>query len=163
MEICNILELFDKAKYYQETLFSLNQAINNLFFDEKNKIYKTYADGNSYSQLANALCILCGACPEVALQVVAEKVAYGYDGWVENTLSMNVFRFDALMAVDQEKYAPFVLQEIDKIYGKMLESGATSFWETEKGEADFDGAGSLCHGWSAIPAYYYHVLGVVKK
>ena len=35
----------------------------------------------------------------------------------------------------------------------MLRNGATTFWETEKGEADFDGAGSLCHGWSAIPLY----------
>ena len=44
----------------------------------------------------------------------------------------------------------------------MLRQGATSFWETRHGEADFAGAGSLCHGWSAIPAYFYgaYVLGV---
>jgi hypothetical protein len=40
----------------------------------------------------------------------------------------------------------------------MLEQGATSFWETAKGEADFSGAGSLCHGWSALPIYYYETL-----
>lgn len=77
--------------------------------------------------------------------------------------NMNIFRFDALLAVDKEKYSSFVLQEIDRIYGKMLQEGATSFWETEKGAADFDGAGSLCHGWSAIPIYYYHVLKIVKN
>lgn len=44
----------------------------------------------------------------------------------------------------------------------MLYSGATSFWETELGQADFDYAGSLCHGWSAIPAYFFgaYMLGV---
>ena len=44
----------------------------------------------------------------------------------------------------------------------MLEQGATSFWETIEGEADFDGAGSLCHGFSAYPAYLYqaYLLGI---
>ena len=163
MEICNVLGRFDSAKYYQEIVSSINQAIHRVFFEDKNKIYKTYEEGNSYSQLANALCILCGACPKEDLQTVAEKIAYGYDGWVENTLSMNIFRFDALLFADRKKYSAFVLQEIDKIYGRMLDCGATSFWETEKGASDFDGAGSLCHGWSAIPIYYYHVLKIVKN
>lgn len=39
--------------------------------------------------------------------------------------------------------------------GKMLDAGATSFWEMKDGWKDFDGAGSLCHGWSAIPVYFY--------
>ena len=108
------------------------------------------------------MCVLCGACPETVLPSLAEKIAHGYDGWVKNTLSMNIFRFDALLKADKAKYADFVLQEIDAVYGNMLAQGATSFWETEIGEADFDGAGSLCHGWSAIPVYYYHILGVVK-
>ena len=163
VELCNVLGRFDRAKYYQEIVYSLNQAINSVFFDGKKKIYKTYDDSESYSQLANALCILCGACPSEDLQDVAEKIAYGYDGWVENTLSMNIFRFDALLKADKGKYSEFILQEIDNIYGKMLDCGATSFWETEKGASDFDGAGSLCHGWSAIPIYYYNILGVVEN
>ena len=100
------------------------------------------------------------ACPSEYLDSIADKIAYGYDGWVNNTLSMNIFRFDALLSVNKEKYSGFILQEIDRIYGKMLQEGATSFWETEKGAEDFDGAGSLCHGWSAIPIYYYHILKI---
>jgi hypothetical protein len=44
----------------------------------------------------------------------------------------------------------------------MLFHGATSFWETLLGGADFGGAGSLCHGWSAVPIYFYHayLLGI---
>ena len=49
----------------------------------------------------------------------------------------------------------FILNDIDTKYQKMLDAGATSFWETLKGAEDFGGAGSLCHGWSAIPAYFY--------
>ncbi len=163
VEICNVLGKSDRAKYYRDAVSSLNQAINSVFFDEEKGLYKTYDDGESYSQLANALCVLCGACPQSFIKDVAEKLAYGFDGWVENTLSMNIYRFDALLVVDKEKYSAFVLQEIDKTYGKMLACGATSFWETEKGAADFDGAGSLCHGWSAIPVYYYHILGVIRN
>ena len=71
---------------------------------------------------------------------------------------MNCFRFDALLAADRDQYAPVILDEIDRTYGAMLDQGATTFWETILGAADFDGAGSLCHGWSALPAYYYHAL-----
>ena len=163
VEICDVLCEFEKSKYYQGVLNALNQSINTVFFDNERKVYKTYAEKEECSQLANALCVFCSACPSEYLQAVAEKIAYGYKGWVQNTLSMNIFRFDALLAVDKEKYSSFVLQEIDRIYGKMLQEGATSFWETEKGAADFDGAGSLCHGWSAIPIYYYHILKVVKN
>jgi hypothetical protein len=40
----------------------------------------------------------------------------------------------------------------------MLAEDATSFWETEDGAAAFGNAGSLCHGWSALPIYYLHKL-----
>ena len=50
------------------------------------------------------------------------------------------------------------MQDIRRKYGYMLEQGGTTFWETEKGWQDFDGAGSLCHGWSAIPVFYLSIL-----
>ena len=55
-------------------------------------------------------------------------------------------------------YRNYILEDIDRTYAYMLEKGATTFWETIKGKEDFDGAGSLCHGWSALPIYYYHTL-----
>jgi hypothetical protein len=71
---------------------------------------------------------------------------------------MQTFRFDALLRVNREKYAPIILSEIDRTCLYMLRNGATTFWETIKGEADFMDAGSLCHGWSALPIYYYEIL-----
>ena len=59
---------------------------------------------------------------------------------------------------DREKYKDHILADIDRRYKRMLDAGATSFWETEKGDRDFDLAGSLSHGWSAMPVYYYSIL-----
>jgi len=59
-------------------------------------------------------------------------------------------------------YGAPVLAGIEATWGKMLEAGATTFWETSIGASDFHNAGSLCHGWSAVPVYVLHhdVLGV---
>ena len=48
-------------------------------------------------------------------------------------------------------------------WGHMLQHGATTFWETLKGAWDFDRAGSLCHGWSAIPLYLYFASALGLK
>ncbi len=77
---------------------------------------------------------------------------------IPNTLSMNSFRFDALLKTDAEKYRDVILDELDRDYLYMLRNGATSFWETINGDFDFGYAGSLCHGWSALPVYYYEIL-----
>ena len=76
------------------------------------------------------------------------------------SLSTRAFVYDALLKAG-EKYKPQILEDIRIRYGAMLKAGAATFWETEEGEQAFLQAGSLCHGWSAIPAYYYRLLGVV--
>ena len=76
----------------------------------------------------------------------------------EISLSMRCFLNDALLLVDREKYTPYVLGQIERIYRPMVEYGVGTVWETELGESDFANAGSLCHGWSALPIYYYHIL-----
>lgn len=157
-ELYRMLGEEQAAAHYTDFRERINQAIYQVFYQEEKGAFKTYFKRDTYSQLANALSILCGACPEEHLWEVAEKVAEGNPEWTPNTLSMNIFRYDALLKADPERYGTFILEEIDKVYGYMLKEGATSFWETLKGEKDFDGAGSLCHGWSAIPILYYHRL-----
>ena len=70
---------------------------------------------------------------------------------------MKAFIYDALLKADKN-YKGYILNDIDNNYKYMLDNNATTFWETIKGEADFDGAGSLCHGWTAMPVYYYNIL-----
>lgn len=78
------------------------------------------------------------------------------------TLSHRLFVYEALMA--DPACHDWILRDIDRKWGHMLAQGATSFWETLEGAAAFDGAGSLCHGWSAAPAYVYQKLyGSLEK
>ena len=62
---------------------------------------------------------------------------------------------DALMQ-EPKQYYPVVNGDIMERWGKMVFAGATSFWETGDGGDAFGKAGSLCHGWSTIPVYFWH-------
>ena len=150
-----------KKTYYYIAANKLKENIRQSFFVRDVGLFKTYNDDRSdYSELANALCILADVCNKKEAEYICDKLAINYQDWTRNTLSMSIFKYDALLKTDLEKYASIVLLDIEKTYGYMLDNGATSFWETIKGEADFDSAGSLCHGWSALPIYYYWKLGV---
>lgn len=74
------------------------------------------------------------------------------------SLSMSAFVYDALLMVDKDAYTDYILSDIDQRCGTMLDAGSTTFWEIMNGWQAFGGAGSLCHGWSGIAAYYYHKL-----
>lgn len=39
----------------------------------------------------------------------------------------------------------------------MISGESGTMWETDLGDADFENAGSLCHGWSALPVWYFYV------
>lgn len=140
-------------------------AIGKMFYDEETKLFRTslHSNAGKYAILTNAVCLLCGAADEYEKANILEILAHNGAGSlplcvVPNTLSMNSFRFDALLSVDREKYAPVILSEIDRDYKFMLDAGATTFWETLKGADDMWYSASLCHGWSALPIYYYHIL-----
>jgi hypothetical protein len=74
---------------------------------------------------------------------------------------MKVLEYTALLEVSTEKYRDHVISEIRRNYKAMLDAGSDTVWETALGESDFSNAGSLCHGWSAIPIYFYHKLGLI--
>ncbi len=145
------------AAGYYEKLFNEKVEVEKT----KKAIKETFYNGKAYklsditertSQLGNSLAILIGLGNEdLAERIIKEKEM------ISATLSMRAFLYDALLTFG-DKYKDFILQDILDRYGKMLKSGATTFWETEKGAEDFDGAGSLCHGWSALPIYYFQLL-----
>lgn len=60
------------------------------------------------------------------------------------SLYMRCFFYEALLKTIQ-KYTTVVLDNIEKTYAHMLNVSSATVWETELGEQDFSGAGSLCH------------------
>jgi glycogen debranching enzyme len=155
----------EDEEYYRSAASRVAQAIGRRFYNHETRLFESYDDRQRgrYSVLTNSLCLLCGAAEGYNKRhIIRIMASNGADncGYVTipNTLSMNSFRFDALLSEDRDKYVPIILSELDRDYGYMLGRGATSFWETIEGEAAFKGAGSLCHGWSALPIYYYSIL-----
>ena len=139
------------------TKTAINRAINARFYDCRTGLYETVRGTSHYARLTNALAILSGAAEGERARAIADRLASG-EGLIDASLSMRAFLYDALLLVDKDRYASFVLSDIEKIYLPMLECGNNTVWETELGEKDFDNAGSMCHGWSAIPIYYYNTL-----
>lgn len=115
-----------------------------------------------YDQLTQSLVLLVGGCTLEQEPSVIRKVMNENSEVSPMTLSCKLFQYQALMKKPAD-YGRWVMEDIARVWGEMLFAGATSFWETAMGADDFDHAGSLCHGWSAIPIYFYYryLLGIV--
>ena len=140
----------------KEKKAALNQAIYSHFYKKEKGLFETRRGTDHYSKLTNALSILAGVPSAEESRYIAKKLTTD-DRLVDASLSMRTFLYDALLAVDKS-YASFVISDIERVYTPMLKTGNNTVWETELGESDFSNAGSLCHGWSSIPIYYYNIL-----
>ncbi len=133
----------------------MRKSLNRVFFDDERHIYYSYAqNGGRYGEyeLTQALCVYARACPDEYLKQALRRLTDG--SLTEVTLAYSIFKYEALL-LSADEFGEYVARDIEKLWGGMLLKGATTFWETIKGGDDFDGAGSLCHGWSAVPAYLY--------
>lgn len=134
---------------YEDLLEESKKRTNEAFYNANVGLYSMAMGGDEYTVLGNALAILAGVALDK--EKICEKIVNGELS--DCSLSMKIFKYDALLATDKEKYQAWVLNEIRREYGKMIEQGDT-VWETIDGASAFDNAGSLCHGWSAIPILY---------
>ncbi|MBO5286232.1 MAG: family 78 glycoside hydrolase catalytic domain [Clostridia bacterium] len=150
----------------------LKQKIVEHFYDTDAGLFKAQLDGEPfYTVLGNSLAILAGLGDKKMCDKLINDEKFDDGGnrderdsafknkpkLVPVTLSMCLYFYDALLSVDKN-YKDFVLSDMERKFKKMLDEGATTFWETELGYKDFGMRGSLCHGWSALPIRYYHLL-----
>lgn len=150
-----ISRLLDINDDYMSIANEMIEKSRKVFYDSQSGLYVNGPEDNRKTELVNGLAILSGVATTEQSIYIADKLAS--DELISATLSMKCFKYDALIKVSS-KYNNYILEDIDRIYKKMLDAGATSFWETELGDKDFHNAGSLCHGWSAMPIYYYNIL-----
>jgi len=140
----------------------LGHSIAKAFWNGEKRCLSSFISGGKHSGLHQL--VQCLALNEKILDNEQEKLLLGRISGAdlqEMTLSSMLYLVKALMGRDEESRKT-VSSVIHGNWGKMVLSGSSTCWETIKGEADFDDAGSLCHGWSALPVYYYHayVLGI---
>lgn len=162
--MCRINGDKEGAAYYTEQANAINEAAHRIFYDPDRGAYRAFPKEDPeeplYNELCQSLMIVCGACPEDKIDGILEQMKD--HRFVPATLSHNAFKFEAFMK-REKTYGKFVFEEIAREWGAMLYVGATSFWETQKGMEDFGHAGSLCHGWSAVPIYFYLRYGCGMK
>lgn len=172
-----IFSLSELAPKLRENIRKIFRRPDGLFFTDTEKTH--------VCELGCALAVLTGVADEDDAKVICQMLSGEVTGfsykkvpmnegylapaedweptdettWVmPASLSMTTFVYDALLKTDKARYKDFVLGDMDVRYGYMLDQGATTFWETMGGNRSFGGAGSLCHGWSALAVYYYHKL-----
>ena len=134
----------------------IREGVRKRFFDNESGFFRNREDENSISELVNSLAILANVINDEEAEKIAEALVSPDSPLTPVTLSMLCFKYDALLKVDKERYKDYILSDIRKKYKIMLDAGATTFWETET--SNKSPGGSLCHGWSALPIYYYEIL-----
>lgn len=148
----------EKVKREEELM---KKQVNKLFWSEGMEMYKTYSvEKEHFCELVQSLAICTNTVPTATREQLMDKLSKNKCG-VPATLSMLFFKYEALLT--EKKYYPVVLDDIAEKWGTMLLQGATSFWETEDGGYAFINGGSLCHGWSATPAYFLKKYFLEKK
>jgi hypothetical protein len=152
-----IASVLKKEDCYSDSAKEIKKQIFDYFYDKNQGLFVLGKEDPIVTELGNYLCVLTDIVTGDNAKAVVERLNKNTER-ITLTLSMLCFKYDALLKVDKARYTSEILRDIDERWGKMLDAGATTFWETEEGYKDFNGAGSLCHGWSAIPVYYYHIL-----
>ena len=157
-EICKKI---NEAFPYGEIIEEEKRETRRRFYSPENRLFSMTESVRKYTVLGNAMAILAGLTSREEAEFICEKTIFGE--LMPCSLSMKTFVYDALLQTDREKYEKFILAEIRRDYQKMAEQGSTCVWETTEGAAAFGNAGSLCHGWSAIPIYYYKTVFAAQE
>ena len=137
---------------YEKALEEAKQATRKAFYKQETGLYSMTIDGDEFTVLGNALAVLAGLTTQSESEEICQKIVDGT--LLDCSLSMKIFKYEALLKTSKEAYQVCIHEEIRREYGKMLEDGNT-VWETIDGAIAFGNAGSLCHGWSAVPIYFY--------
>jgi hypothetical protein len=147
--------LGEDASVWEQRAAEIRCAFHQTFWDADKNAYLTFRGESHYvpTELTQSHALLAGCCPESEATALRQRLIARDNGLIPASLSQSLHKFEAVLA--DRTLAPAVMDRIADDWGRMLERNATAFWETAKGAWDFDLAGSLCHGWSAIPAYIH--------
>jgi len=146
------------AESYLGIATEMTPVVHAAFWHSGENAYVTYIGETNppkhFAELVQSLAIITRVCPTSLTKKLCDRLLLNDNHLVKTTLSQSIYKYEALLGF-KEKYGKQVFDQIASDWSTMLFKGATSFWETLVGGDDFGGAGSLCHGWSAVPIYFY--------
>ncbi len=140
----------------------LSRAIHKAFWDNRHHAYATTLERgrqNGLHEYTQMLALHQGIVPSKLATSLLRSARD--EKWAPMTLSALLYQVTALMPRDAAS-RQFACRRVHNAFDAMVQNGATTLWETQYGADDFGYAGSLCHGWSALPVYFNRawVLGV---
>ena len=149
----------ERANKYAEWSSKVAPLVEN-FYDKNDGYYYSYIgkDGSRFGkhECTQAYVLYCSDVAEEKRKRIARQMIQENNGLGRITISTYQYKFDGIIKALGEDGLQWVLDEIEKIFGKMCFDGYTTFPEMEGGEKIFDDAASLSHGWSAIGCYIYN-------
>lgn len=154
---------YGDARREWEEIAALRKAIHRTFWDKAEGIYRSEVTGdgkmNGGHELIQAMAIGEGIPSRQASARIWKSLCQ--ESLVPCTLSSSFYLLRALNFASPSSDG-VIRKRLSGYWEKMAFSGATTFWETAAGSRDFDLAGSMCHGWSALPVYssFTDVLGL---
>lgn len=151
-KVGNVEKADELAAYAEE----LSEKLEN-FYDEKTGLYASYvrqATGKEgYHAYMQALVVLAKDLPKDKAERICAAMK-NPKGMMEDVgFGTLVWKYEAIIQSTGD--IAWCVDDICERCGTMLFSGATSYWETPLGEADFDDAGSLCHAWTSVACYIF--------
>ena len=140
------------GKQYLELSRRLKQGLHQHFFRQHLGGYVTKIDDTElHHETVQGMMLYLDAVPEAHIRSVEQLIRS--KSLLRPTLGLSVYVYEGMMLRGENR--DFVLEDMEQRWGRMLLSGTDTFWETERGPADFNGAGALCQGWSSIPLYLF--------
>ncbi len=125
------------------------------FYNSEKKLFASVIlDGQlrGYHELTQAVFMNTGTLTLEQRESVKRQLLRNNGELIKADLVSLPMKYEALLQEDKNTIA-YVKKELCRIFGNMLFQGATSYWETQSGDVNFQGAGSLCHGWSAVACW----------
>ncbi len=149
----------DKAAHWRAVRDELGATIEKTFWDEKASCYGFLMPekhpNQAHYEHVQAVMLFNELVPE-------RKHAQFFKVLMSNTLVPTTYSSLPYLVRAMMKYSretrTFVDERLRKEFDHWALEGFTSLPETPAGPDDFSWAGSCCHGWSAIPAYFANAI-----
>lgn len=158
----------DLAAYCSRRRCELKDAVNTAFWDESAQMYRdSLADEPHFSEQAQAISALAGFYDGDAEELLLRASAMPRDQITKTNLYFAPFWIEALTAAGLRREA---FETIRRVWGNMVDEGATTPWEIEQRDGGYFHPGywhlataSSCHGaYGSYPQYWFQreILGI---